>query len=132
MKVKNKASFYDKFNDVLNLLNEEDESPKENNIMIYYNDILDISNESLPSVSPRISMEKESIESSIELSVTRDLSVDRYSRNYIPKQLLLDKSCSEVKINQEKQESLYKPFNPINNSKLNRNDLINYEDDNNR
>ena len=129
MKVTNKASFYDKFNDVLNLLNEEDESPKENNIMIYYNDILDISNESLPSVSPPTSKEKESADS-IELSVTRDLSVDRYSRNFIPKQLLLDKSSLEANLKQERQEPYYKPFNPMNNFLLNRNDFIKYEDNN--
>jgi hypothetical protein len=133
LKITNKASFYDKFNDVLNLLNEEEESPKENNIMIYYNDILDMSNESLPSFSPPASKEKESNENnSIELSVTRDLSADRHSRNFIPKQLLLDKSSLDYTSNLEQtiKTDTYSKFNTMNNFILNRNDFMRYEDNN--
>lgn len=122
MKITNKASFYDKFNDVLNLLNEDENSFKEANIMIYYNDILDVSSESLPSISPP----KEDGEStiSLSLSMTRDLS-DIKSRNYIPKQLIFDKSVSEALTRPTEMSNTY-----MNNFIINRSDFLKHEDNN--
>jgi hypothetical protein len=113
LKITNKGSFFKQFNDVLYLLDDTDDSPKDNDIMIYYNDILNISDESLPSVSPPSSKEKEEIENTIEslsCSLTRDLSSDFYSRNYIPKTLLLEKT--NLDMNQRfTNDTLQKSFN---------------------
>jgi hypothetical protein len=90
--------------------------------MIYYNDILDISNESLPTITPP----KDEGESSVCLSVTRDLS-DIKSRNYIPKKLILDKSISDIL---PKTDDIHSNSLNINNFLLNRSDFSKYEDKN--